>query len=122
MENLQSFINGWSAKSLSYAGRLELFKSIFQGVDAFWLSIFPLPATVRDHIISISRSFLWGTPYGPAVWTSITCPKREGGLGVRDLGAWNRDLMAKLLWNLHLKKDGLWIKWVHHFYLKHESV
>ena len=25
--------------------------------------------------------------------------------------------MVKHLWNIHLKTDSLWIKWIHHFYL-----
>lgn len=70
----------------------------------------------------ISRIFLWGSPYGPVAWSTICCPKEEGGLGVRDLNAWNSALMTKLIWNLHLKKDSMWIKWVHHFYIKRDSV
>lgn len=89
LEKLRRYLKGWNAKSLSYAGRLELIKSILQGVEAFWLSIFPIPATVRDHIVKISRVFLWGSPYGLVAWTSLACPKGEGGLGIRDLGAWN---------------------------------
>lgn len=122
IKKLRSYINGWNAKTLSYAGRLELIKSILQGVEAFWLSIFPVPATIRDHIVRICLVFLWVTPYGPIAWSSIICPREEGGLGVRDLGAWNRALMAKLWWNLHMKKDSLWIKWIHHFYFKQTSV
>lgn len=97
LDKLRSFINGWNAKILSYTGRLELLKSVFQGVEAFWLSIFQIPATVRVHIIQISRVFLWGNPYGPVSWKPICCPKEEGWLGVRDLGAWNSALMAKLV-------------------------
>lgn len=43
-------------------------------------------------------------------------PKEVGGLGLRNLRYWNKALLCRLLWNIHIKKDSLWIKWVHHFY------
>lgn len=122
LDKLWNYINGWNAKSLSYAGRLELIKSIFQGVEAFWLSIFPIPATIRDHITKISRVFLWGSPYGPVAWKSLCIPKEEGGLGIRELGIWNHALMGKLIWSLHDNKEALWIKWIHAYYLKNANV
>lgn len=45
-------------------------------------------------------------------------PKESGGLGLRNLHMWNKALLCKLLWNIHIKKDSLWIKWVHHFYFR----
>ncbi|XP_075473833.1 uncharacterized protein LOC142504874 [Primulina tabacum] len=43
-------------------------------------------------------------------------PLADGGLGLKNLKAWNRALLAKTLWNIHLKKDTLWIRWVNHVY------
>lgn len=44
-------------------------------------------------------------------------PKSEGGLGLKDLRSWNTGLLFKLLWNIHSKKDSLWVKWIGHQYL-----
>ncbi|KAK6143840.1 hypothetical protein DH2020_024188 [Rehmannia glutinosa] len=115
---IREYISGWSASTLSYAGRTELIRSVVQGVECFWLSIFPIPNSVRDKIIQICRNFLWGTG-GKAhiAWTTICLPKDEGGLGIRDLQAWNHSLLAKTLWNIHARKDSLWYRWIHHYYL-----
>ncbi|XP_075508007.1 uncharacterized protein LOC142544859 isoform X3 [Primulina tabacum] len=40
----------------------------------------------------------------------------DGGLGLKNLRAWNLALIAKTLWKIHLKKDNLWIKWINHIY------
>jgi len=46
-------------KHLSYAGRLELIKSVVQGMVQFWISIFPIPGVVINKITSLCRNFLW---------------------------------------------------------------
>jgi hypothetical protein len=50
-------------------------------------------------------------------WKHICLPKAEGGLGLYDIKARNNCFLAKQLWNIHLKSDSIWIRWVHHFYL-----
>lgn len=49
-------------------------------------------------------------------WKSVCKPSECGGLGLRNLHYWNRALLCKLLWNIHIKKNTLWIKWVNHYY------
>lgn len=44
---------------------------------------------------------------------------KEGGVGFKDLKAWNLALLTKVLWHIQEKRDSLWIEWVHHIYLKH---
>jgi hypothetical protein len=56
---LQSSVQGWIGRHLSYAGRLELLRSVLFGKVQFWLNIFPIPAIVMRSIISICRNFLW---------------------------------------------------------------
>ena len=51
-------ISVWAGASLSYAGRSELIKSVLQGIECFWLSIFPISVGVRDKIILLCRNFL----------------------------------------------------------------
>lgn len=55
-------------------------------------------------------------------WEKICYPKNAGGLKVMDLELWNKTLLVKLLWNLHLKKDTLWVKWIHAYYIKNDDL
>ncbi|XP_073049432.1 uncharacterized protein [Primulina eburnea] len=103
-------INAWPRNSLSYAGKIELIRSMVQGVECFWLSMLHVPSCVIDSIQSIFRKFVWPTKHLPIAWTSVCKPLGDGGLGLKDLKAWNKALLAKTLWKIHLKKDSLWIK------------
>lgn len=114
IEALNNCLNGWKGTSLSYAGRVELIRSVLQGVQCFWLAIFPLPATVRSIICRLCCRFLWGSKAAPVAWSDICLPKQEGGLNLRDLKAWNSALLVKSLWNICAMKNSLWIQWIHH--------
>ena len=59
LHKLESAIQGWMGKHLSYAGRLELIRSILFGMVQFWLNIFPMPDIVINQITCICRNFLW---------------------------------------------------------------
>ncbi|KAK6164050.1 hypothetical protein DH2020_000914 [Rehmannia glutinosa] len=101
---------------------LELIRSVVQGVECFWLSILPIPSTVIDRITNICCLFLWGERKALVAWKDICLPKTEGGLGFRDVKTWNLALLAKVLWNIHDKRDSLWIRWVDQVYLNGASV
>jgi hypothetical protein len=50
-------------------------------------------------------------------WKTVCLPKHERGLGLLDIQVSNNCFIAKHLWNIHLKQDSIWIRWIHHFYL-----
>ncbi|KAL0331191.1 UNVERIFIED_CONTAM: hypothetical protein Sangu_1664600 [Sesamum angustifolium] len=81
VDQIANNISRWAAKSLSFAGRLELIRSVIQGVECFWLQIFPLPAAVVEKIHRLCRNFLWNSKRAPVAWEDICHPKNEGGLG-----------------------------------------
>lgn len=60
---------------------------------------------------------MWSSRYSFIFWHSMCVPKNEGGAGLRDLRVWNNALLARVLWDIHLKKDSLWAKWIHDTYL-----
>ncbi|XP_042056254.1 uncharacterized protein LOC121800817 [Salvia splendens] len=122
IDKIASLTKKWTGKNLSYAGKTKLVRSVLQGVECYWLQVFPLPANVRGWVIYICREFLWGTKYPPVSWNDLCLPKDEGGLGFRDLGAWNKALLARNLWNIHVKKDSLWIKWIYSEFLKNRML
>ncbi|KAL0288305.1 UNVERIFIED_CONTAM: hypothetical protein Sangu_2664900 [Sesamum angustifolium] len=118
VDQIAGCIRKWTAKSLSFAGRLELIRSVLQGVECFWLQVFPLPMAVIEKIHRLCRAFLWNSKRAPVAWEDICHPKEEGGLGVRHIQSWNVALLARVLWNIHCKADTLWVKWVNEVYLR----
>lgn len=49
----------WAAKTLSYAGRLQLVNSVLTSMHIFWSSVFLLPKSVVFEVEKICRTFLW---------------------------------------------------------------
>nr|TKR85207.1 hypothetical protein D5086_0000250130 [Populus alba] len=127
LHKLESAVNGWLGRNLSYAGRAELLKSVLYGMVQFWLNIFPFPEVVIKHVTSICRNFLWTgntlqSKSALVKWHTVCLPKSEGGLGFFDFKARNNSFLAKLIWNIHLKSDSIWINWVHQYYLQSSSI
>lgn len=75
------------------------------------------------EIASICRSFLWkgqedSCAPGAVAWKQLCKARAAGGLGIRDIEAWNRAAIFKHFWAVQEKKDNLWVRWVHHLYMK----
>ena len=79
---LELTVQGWIGKHLSYAGRLEILRSVLYGKVHFWLNIFLMPEVVLHKITSICWNFLWTRDtrrYGSALiaWKFLCCLKRK---------------------------------------------
>jgi len=58
----------------------------------------------------------------PYIFWNRTCtPRKYGGIGLKNLGAWNKATITKIVWVIGLKKDSLWVKWVHGRYIKQQD-
>nr|GFA47568.1 RNA-directed DNA polymerase, eukaryota, reverse transcriptase zinc-binding domain protein [Tanacetum cinerariifolium]GFA47591.1 RNA-directed DNA polymerase, eukaryota, reverse transcriptase zinc-binding domain protein [Tanacetum cinerariifolium] len=55
-------------------------------------------------------------------WDALCKLKDQGGLGLKNLGILNEVLMIKHLWNVAIKKDTLWVKWIMVERLKGRSI
>ncbi|XP_020245193.1 uncharacterized protein LOC109823321 [Asparagus officinalis] len=107
-------------------GRLEIIKSIALGIQIYWQSNYLLPRKVLQKIDDMSRDSLWGkydqAHKNPLVsWDKVCLNKRNGGLGIFSAAIWNMAATLNILWNIHVKKENLWIKWIHGTYLKHNA-
>ncbi|GKD81131.1 RNA-directed DNA polymerase, eukaryota, reverse transcriptase zinc-binding domain protein, partial [Tanacetum coccineum] len=95
ISKVKTKISDWKNKALSYAGRVQL-------------------------IASVLRELTKGK--AKVSWDKICKPKDQGGLGLKNLGVWNEVLMIKHLWNVAVKKDTLWVKWIYMEKLKDRSI
>ena len=73
------------------------------------------------------RVFLWTGKSGISkrdliAWEHICLPKSAGGWNVINLKCWNQVALSKHFWNLANKKDVLWVKWVHEYYIKRRNI
>src|ERR1044072_9372917 len=64
----------------------------------------------------IMRRFLWGervegdSKIAWVKWERVGRSREEGGLGVKDLGVFNRALLGKWRWGLLVGEEGLWAR------------
>ncbi|XP_019258259.1 PREDICTED: uncharacterized protein LOC109236523 [Nicotiana attenuata] len=127
VERITERVNCWSARMLSYSGRVQLIKSVLFGIQTYWAQIFLLPKKIMKMIETICRTFLWtgsNSISGNALiaWNKICQPKVAGGLNIINMRIWNKAAILKHLWALAMKKDALWIKWTHNYYIKNKDI
>lgn len=52
-------LTGWATKLLSYAGRVQLIRSVVNDMQAYWCQVFVLPQKVIKMMQAACRIFLW---------------------------------------------------------------
>ncbi|KAG7563624.1 Reverse transcriptase domain [Arabidopsis suecica] len=119
LEKITNKFRGWATKSLSYAGRAQLLKSVIYGTINFWTSTFLLPNGCIKKIESLCSKFLWSGNIDShnnarVAWSTVCLPKIEGGLGLRRISVWNTTLCLRLIWLLFSNSGSLWVAWQHH--------
>lgn len=115
IEKMLGRIQSWTARFLSYAGRIQLIKSVLFSIQVFWSQVFMQPKKLIQLIESVCRRFLSTggvevTKKTLLAWDRLCWPKAAWGLNTLDIGIWNRATICKLLWNLCKKKDKMWIQ------------
>lgn len=116
MQQIKAHFSSWSAKSLSFAGRLLLIKTVIAGVSTFWCSSFILPKACINRINSLCGLLLWngkseGHQSAKVAWERVTLTKAQGGLGVKDLHSWNLACILKLIWIIFFCPSSVWVCW-----------
>ncbi|GJX41721.1 putative RNA-directed DNA polymerase [Tanacetum coccineum] len=127
VEKVANKIRDWKNKSLSYAGRLQLCRSVLSSMHVYWAAVLVIPIGIIHDIEQLMRGFLWcngDLKRGKAkvAWEDICLPKSEGGLGIRSLEIFNIALMTTHIWNIVTNKESLWVKWVHMYKLKGRTI
>ncbi|KAL0295377.1 UNVERIFIED_CONTAM: Retrovirus-related Pol polyprotein from type-2 retrotransposable element R2DM [Sesamum radiatum] len=127
LQKIEARIRGWDGIVLSFAGRVQLIKSVLSALQVYWAMAFILPKHVIKEIEKRLRNFLWKgsieTGYAKVSWKQVCRPVNEGGLGIRDIHALNKSLMSRHLWRLIAQeRSSIWVNWIFHYRLQHYSV
>ncbi|XP_020271061.1 uncharacterized protein LOC109846249 [Asparagus officinalis] len=116
-------LQNWQSRGkLSYAGRIQLIKTVILGIQIYWTSNYILPIKVLEKIDKLCSAFLWGNKIHLVSWAEVCKAKNLGGLGLYSAKLWNYSAAIKMIWMIHSKKDLLWIKWIHGHYLKNQDI
>ena len=113
IEKMKRRLASWKKLYLSKGGRLTLLKSTLSSLLTYFLSLFTIPVSVAHRIEKLQRNFLWGGmgddfKHYLVGWDKVCTPKEKGGLGVRRLIPFNKDLLGKWFWRFGLEDNKLW--------------
>ena len=115
---ISSRIESWANKFLSFFGRLQLIIYVLFSVQNHWLAHFIIPMGVLKIIQRRLAHFLWNghdnrRTKAKVSWHTVTLPKCEGGLGIKDLRQWNQAFILKhLISVVNPHSTSLWSLWV----------
>lgn len=117
VEKIKQRLGSWTSKYMSFAGCLQLIKSVIYSTSNFWSSAFCLPKGCLDEIESLCSSFLWSGSQdchrkAKVAWDDVCLPREEGGLGLRRLADISKVFALKLIWKLFVTSGYLWVGWV----------
>ena len=105
-------IIGWKGKLISNAGREILIKAVAQATPTYMMSCFLLPESLCNDLNSLARNFWWGQKENKrkvawVSWEKLCTRKSKGGMGFKDLRAFNLALLAKQGWRILRKPNSL---------------
>ncbi|WZZ42924.1 hypothetical protein YC2023_039183 [Brassica napus] len=126
VSKIRNRLLSWTSKALSYAGRLQLIKSVIASMTNFWCADFCLPQACIDEIESMCSVFLWsGSPHDTSkakvALEDVCQPYAEGGLCIRRVREVSMVFMLKLIWRLFSCSTSLWGDWARHYLLRGET-
>ncbi|XP_039049215.1 uncharacterized protein LOC120190158 [Hibiscus syriacus] len=90
IDKIKAKLNLWANKHLSFAGRLQL---ICAGSDSY----------ARGARV---------------YWRKVCLLKSEGGLGVQDIGGWNKACIVLLVRKLLANEGSLWVAWLRAYVIR----
>ncbi|CAN1846005.1 LINE-1 retrotransposable element ORF2 protein [Linum perenne] len=112
-ERIWERIQKWKGRMLSKGGKEVLVKSVLQAIPIYSMNVFMLPVTLVTEIERLINSFWWGDntngERGIAWmrWERLCVKKTDGGMGFKDLHAFNMAMVGKQGWKLMMDPDAL---------------
>lgn len=67
------------------AGRTELIQTVIISMLLYWMMIYHMPMATFLKIDSLCGEFLWVGKSYKISWTKLCRPKKEGGIGLKNI-------------------------------------
>ncbi|CAL1395838.1 unnamed protein product [Linum trigynum] len=104
-EKLLERLQGWKQRTLSWAAKETLIKTIALALPLHVMSCFRLPLVLCRLLDKYVARFWWGAEEGiPKIrwvsWRNMCRSKHEGGMGFRRFEQFNQALLAKIGWRI----------------------
>ncbi|XP_026433883.1 uncharacterized protein LOC113331389 [Papaver somniferum] len=122
VNQMDCMLQTWQGKLTSQAGRTTHIQASLSTKANYQMGLFEVPEKTITRMERIQRNYFWSKKNAKGgnnkSWSKINKPKRNGGLGLKDLKVVNHTLLAKLAWRLIHEKEAMWYKVLEARYFK----
>jgi hypothetical protein len=103
VDKIKLKLASWKASLITYAGRVQLVKSVLQSMMVYSITIYSWPISLIKELEKYMRNFIWSRDLQSikmiiVSWSSVCKSMDKGGLGLRSISVINQSANLKLLW------------------------